>query len=323
MNILTAALAACVSLLLTVPTSSAQQSYPNKPVRIVVPFAPAGPTDAVSRILGQKMGESLGQQFVIENRPGAGGNIGIGAVAKSAPDGYTLLMVSSSFVVNSNLYANAGFDPFNDFAPVTNAGNSPNLFTVNPTLPAKDVKELVALVKANPGKYSYATPGIGTTGHLAGELFRLSLGLDLVAVPFNGAGPAITSILQGQTPIAVTAVPPATEHIKAGSLRGIAISSDHRLAALPDVPTLDESGIRDQVSYVMHGVLAPAGTPPEIVDLLYREIAKTVALPEVQQRFAQLGFEPLANTPAQFAAQIKQEVATWAKVIKTANIKVE
>jgi tripartite-type tricarboxylate transporter receptor subunit TctC len=322
MNIMTAAIAACVSLLLAVPASWAQ-GYPNKPVRIVVPFAPAGPTDAVSRILGQKMSESLGQQFVIENRPGAGGNIGIGAVAKSPPDGYTILMVSSSFVVNSSLYANAGFDPFKDFAPVTNAGNSPNLFTVNPSLPAKNVKELVALVKANPGKYSYATPGIGTTGHLAGELFRLSLGLDLVAVPFNGAGPAIASILQGQTPIAVTAVPPATEHIKSGTLRGVAISSDHRLPALPDVPTLDESGIRDQVSYVMHGVLVPAGTPQEIVDLLYREIAKTVALPDVKQRFAQLGFEALANTPAQFTVQIKQEVETWAKVVRAANIKVE
>jgi tripartite-type tricarboxylate transporter receptor subunit TctC len=320
MNIITAAVAACISLL---PTMSWAQGYPNKPVRIIVPFAPAGPTDAVSRILGQKMTESLGQQFVIENRPGAGGNIGIGAVAKSASDGYTLLMVSSSFVVNSSLYANAGFDPFKDFTPVTNAGNSPNLFTVHPSLPARDVKELVALVKANPGKYSYATPGIGTTGHLAGELFRLSLGLDLVAVPFNGAAPAIASILQGQTPIAVTAVPPATEHIKAGSLRGIAISSDHRLPALPDVPTLDESGVHDQVSYVMHGVLAPAGTAKEIVDVLYREIARTVALPDVQQRFAQLGFEPLANTPAQFAAQIKQEVEMWAKVVRAANIKVE
>jgi tripartite-type tricarboxylate transporter receptor subunit TctC len=322
MNIFTAALAAWLSLLLTAPTSWAQ-GYPNKPVKIIVPFAPAGPTDAVSRILGQKMGETLGQQFVIENRPGAGGNIGINAVAKAPADGYTILMVSSSFVVNSNLYANAGFDPFKDFVPITNAGNSPNLFIVNPKLPAKNVQELVALVKANPGKYSYATPGIGTTGHLAGELFRLSLKLDLVAVPFNGAGPAITSLLQGQTPIGVTAVPPATEHIKSGSLRGIAVSSDHRLAALPDVPTLDEAGIHGQVSYVMHGVLAPAGTPKEIVELLYREIAKTVALPDVKQRFAQLGFEPLANTPAQFAEQIKQDVATWAKVIRAANIKVE
>ncbi len=320
------ALIAAAGLILALVAGSGaawSQSYPGKPVRIVVPFPPAGPTDTISRILAQQVGESLGQQFVVENRPGAGGNIGIVQVAKSAPDGYTILMVSSSFVVNSNLYANAGFDPFKDFAPITNAGNSPNLFTVNPALPAKDVKELVALVKANPGKYSYATPGIGTTGHLAGELFRLSLGLDMVSVPFSGAAPAITSVLQGQTPIAVTAVPPATEHIKAGRLRGIAVSSERRVTALPDVPTLDEAGIHGQVSYVMHGVLAPAGTPKPVIDQLYREIAKAVALPEVKERFAQLGFAPLANTPEQFASEIRKEVAMWAKVVRTANIKVE
>jgi tripartite-type tricarboxylate transporter receptor subunit TctC len=315
-------LAVCVLALLTAHHAAAQ-TWPAKPVRIIVPFPPAGPTDTIARILAQKAGENLGQQFVVENRAGAGGNIGIGLVARSPADGYTVLMVSSSFVVNSSLYANAGYDPFKDFAPVTSAGASPNLFTVNPSVPAKTIKELVELVRANPGKYSYATPGIGTTGDLAAALFRISLKLDMVSVPFNGAAPAISSTIAGQTPIAVTAVPPATEHMKSGTLRGLAVSSDHRLAALPDIPTLGEAGIPDQVSEVMHGVLFPAGTPRPIVDAYYREIARIVALPDVQQRFTALGFEAKANTPDQFAAEIRTEVDKWSKVIKAANIKVE
>ena len=292
-------------------------------MRIVVPFPPAGPTDTVARILAQKLGEGLGQQFLIENRAGAGGNIGIGLVARAPADGYTMLMVSSSFVVNSSLYANAGFDPFKDFAPVTNAGASPNLLTANPKVPAKTVRELVDLIHANPGKYSYATPGIGTTGDLAITLFKLTLKLDMVAVPFNGAAPAITSTLQGQTAMAMTAVPPATEHMKAGTLRGLAVTSPARLHGLPDVPTLAESGIRDQESEVMHGVLYPAGTPKDIVDRVYREIARIVKEREILQRFDGLGFAAKANTPEQFAAEIRSEVEKWAKVIKAANIKVE
>ena len=299
------------------------QSYPARPVRIVVPFAPGGPTDALARLLAQHLAERLGKTFIIDNRPGAGGNIGIAIVARATPDGHTILMSSSSFVVNPSLYSTPGYDPFKDFAPVTNAGNSPSMLILHPSVPAKTVKELIALLKANPGKYSSATPGIGTTGHLTNELFRMSLGLDFVSVPFNGAAPAIASTLQGQTPLTFTAGPLAIEHIKTGGLRALAVTSQRRLSVLPDVPTLAEAGVPDLVSEIMHGVLLPAGTSREIVQLLYREIARTVALPEIKRPFAALGYEPLANTPGEFAAQLKVEIEKWGKVVRGAKLKVD
>jgi tripartite-type tricarboxylate transporter receptor subunit TctC len=315
-------LTACAIGLNCAPTGFAQ-TYPARPVRIVVPFAPGGPTDALARLLAQQLGERLGKSFIIDNRPGAGGNIGIGIVAKATPDGHTILMVSSSFVVNPSLYAAPGFDPFKDFAPVTNAGNSPSMLIVHPSVPAKSVKELIALIKANPGKYSSATPGIGTSGHLTNELFRMVLGLDFVSVPFNGAAPAIASTLQGQTPITFTAGPLAIEHIKTGGLRALAVTSQRRLSVMPDIPTLAEAGVPDLVSELMHGVLLPAGTAQEIVQLLYREIARIVALPEIKRPFSALGYEPLANTPEEFAAQLKVEVEKWGKVVRGAKLKVE
>ncbi|HTY70406.1 MAG TPA: tripartite tricarboxylate transporter substrate binding protein [Alphaproteobacteria bacterium] len=311
------------ALLCAASAAHAAETWPARPVHIVVPFAPAGPTDAVSRVLADKLGTALGQQFVVENRPGAGANIGIDLVAHAAPDGYTVLMVSSSFVINPSSYHNPGYDPFKDFAPVTDAGSSPNIIVTNPSLPAKTMKELVALVHANPGKYSYAVPGIGTLGDLSPRILLGSLKLDMVPVAFNGAGPAMTSVIQGQTPIGFASITPAIPQVKAGALRGLAVASEKRLASLPDVPTLAEAGYPEHEAGIMHAVLFPARTPKPVVDRLYREIAKAVALPDVRQRFETLGFQPKANTPAEFAAEIKSEVALWAKVIKDSHLPVQ
>jgi len=300
------------------PVSAA--GYPDKPVKIVVPFAPAGPTDVMARLIAQKLSESLKQQFYVENHPGAGGNIGMMQAAKSAPDGYTILVTSSAFMVNPSLYAKNPFDPFKDFAPVTLAAASPNILVVNADFPAKTVKELVELIKKEPGKYNYAMPGAGTTPHLAGELFKLTFKLDLATVPFNGAGPAIQSAVAGHTPVAFTALPPTAPQIQAGKLRGLAVTATKRSAALPDVPTMAEAGVTGQESETMQGIFLPAGTSKAIVDLLNSEIVKTMALPDVKEKCAQLGFEVVANKPDEFGAYIKKEVDKWGKVIKDANI---
>jgi len=304
--------------------AAAADTYPTKPVKILIGFAAGGPTDVVARMVAQKLSESLKQQFVVENRPGAGSNIAMGIVARSAPDGYTLLFVSSAYVVNPTLYgANVTYDPYKDFAPITVAADSPNAVFVNPSVPAKTMKELIDVIKANPGKYSIATAGIGTTPDLAAEMLRMTFKLDAVRVPFNGGAPSVQSVLQGQTPIGIGAIPPATQLIKSGQLRGIAVASKHRAPALPDVPTMTEAGIADQDSDTFAAMLAPAGTPQAIVDLLYRETVKALADPTVKDRLVELGFDPVGNTPAQFAAQIKDEIEKWGKVIKAANMKVE
>jgi tripartite-type tricarboxylate transporter receptor subunit TctC len=303
--------------------SFAQSTYPDHPVKMIVPFAPGGPTDVMARLLAQKLSEHFKQQFYIENEPGAGGNIGMANAAKAAPDGYTILVVSSSFVVNPSLYAKVPYDPYTDFAPITIPGDSPNVLVVNPSLPVKTVKELVDLIKANPGKYSFASAGTGTTPHLSGELFKLSYGLDLVHVPFNGAGPAIQSTVAGHTPMAFTALPPAAPLVRGGQLRALAVTSKRRSEALPDVPTMAEAGLAGQEADTLQGVLVPAHTPQPIADALYHEIVDIVHDPDVKEKFATLGFDPVANTPEEFAAQIKEEIAKWGKVIKAANITVD
>jgi len=295
-------------------------SYPDHPVKIVVPFAPAGPTDVMARLIAQKLSESLKQQFYVENHPGAGGNIGMTQVAKSAPDGYTMLVASSSYVVNPSLYAKAPYDPYKDFTPITLAAASPNIIVVNSSFPAKSVKELIEILKKEPGKYTIANPGIGTTPQLAAELFKLSLHLDATSVPFGGAAPAIQSAIAGHTPIAFSALPPTSPQVKSGTLRGLAVTSAKRSAALPDVPTLAEAGVKEQESETMQGILAPAKTPKEIVDKLNKAIAKIMTMDDVKAKCAQLGFDPVGNSPEQFAAYIKKEVDKWGKVIKEAKI---
>jgi tripartite-type tricarboxylate transporter receptor subunit TctC len=296
------------------------QAYPTRPVRIIVSAAAGGPSDVIGRIVAQKLGERLGQQFYVENIPTAAGNVAVGMVARAAPDGYTLLSPTSAVVINPSLYANLSYDTLRDFAPVTLAAASPHVLTVNPELPVHSVQELIAFVKAAPGKYSYASPGTGTTGQLAGELFKLSLGLDLVHVPFNGAAPAVLSTIGGHTPIMFSALPSAAPNIKDGKLRALAVTTAKRDPQFPDVPTLAEAGVPGQESEFIQCVLAPAGTPKEIVDRLYQEIARAMALPDVKERLAAIGFTPVANTPAEFAAELKAEVARWGKVIRDAKI---
>jgi len=308
---------------LALPAAANAQSYPTKNVRVVVPFAAAGPTDVIARIVGHKLAEVLGHQFYIENVPGAGGNTGTAQVAKAPADGYTLLVVSTGFVVNPSLYARVPYDPIGDFTPVTLVAASPNVLVVNPDVPAKTVKELVALIKANPGRYSYAQPALGSTPHLGGELFKMTFNLDLVMVPFPGAAPAITSTIAGHTPVAFTALPPAIAAAREGKVRALAVMARQRVAVLPDVPTMAEAGVPDQEADTLTGIMTPAGTPPAIVDRLQREIAKIVAQPEVKEKLIALGFVPIANTPAEFGTRIKAEMEKWGKVVRGAKLRIE
>jgi tripartite-type tricarboxylate transporter receptor subunit TctC len=316
----------CVAALLLAGNSYAHaqtRAYPDRPVRIIVPFAPAGPVDVVARLIAQKLSENLGKQFIVENQAGAGGNLGMGNAARAVPDGYTILFVSSSYVVNPSLYRSVPYDPVRDFTPITIAGSVPNALAVHPSVPAKTVKELVDLVKANPGKYSYSSAGIGTTPHLSGELFRLSAAIDLVHVPFNGAGPAVQSAVGGHTPVMFTALTPAVGMIRESKLRALAVTSKARSPAVPDVPTLEEAGYKDQEAETFVAAFVPAATPKPIADLLHREIVKILRTQEIKARMDQLGMDIVANSPEQFAAQIKAEIAKWSKVIKDANIKAE
>ncbi len=294
--------------------------YPNHPVKVIVPFAAGGPTDVMARLVALKLSESLGQQFFVENHAGAGGNIGMLMAAKAAPDGYTIVIVSSSYVVNPSLYAKKPYDPYKDFTPVTLAAASPNILVVHPSIEAKTVKELIDLIKANPGKYSIANPGIGTTPHLASELFKLTFKLDVTSVPFNGAAPAIQSAIAGHTPIAFSALPPTAPQVADGKLRGLAVTSAKRSGALPQVPTIVEAGLKEQESETMQGVLLPGGASPELVKFLNAAIVKVMQLPDVKQKCAQLGFDPVGNTPDEFKAYIKKEVDKWSGVIRDARI---
>ena len=303
--------------------SAGAQSYPNHPVRVVVGFTAGGPTDVIARIVAEKLSASLGQQFYVENKPGSGSNIASAEVAKAPPDGYTLTVVSTGFMVNMSLYASVPYDAVKDFAPVTMVAFSPNVITVNPSVPAKNVKELIALIKANPGKYSFAGPGIGSTPHLSGELFKQIFGLDMVHVPFPGAAQAVQSTVGGHTQIAFTALPPALANIKDGKLRALALLAVGRSTELPDVPTMQEAGYLDQEADTLTGVLTPAGTPKEIVNLLQREIAKAVAQPDVTSNLLKLGFVPVADKPEVFGARIKSEIAKWSKVVHEAHLRIE
>ena len=313
-----ALLALTLALLPTWPASA--QQYPNKPVRIIVPFPAGGVTDIAGRLIAQRLSEKLGQQFFIENIAGAGGNLGMGNVARSPGDGYTILLASSSIVVNPSLYAKVPYDIDKDFIPVTKAGGTPNSWVVNASFLAKTMKDLIDLIKREPGKHSVGSPGTGTTPSLSINMLKVALKLDFITVPFQGGGPMTTSLLGGHTPIVCSALGNYVNLIRQGKLRGLAVTASKRSAALPDIPTLAEFGIKGQDAETMTGVFVPAGTPKPIVELLQREFAAAVNAPDVKAKLLQAGVEAEGNSQADFAAYVRAEVAKWKKVIADARI---
>jgi len=300
----------------------AAPEYPNRPVRLIVPFAPGVPTDTTARVVAQQLTERLGQQIVVDNRAGAGGNIGMGLAARATGDGHTLLLVSSSFVVNPSLYKKLPYDPYKDLIPISNLAASPNVFTVHPSSSVKSIAELVAYAKANPGKANVGTPGIGTTPDLSARLLALTTKTDMTAVPYGGAGPAVAAVVGNQLTIGCTALPPTTPHIQAGRLRALAVTSAKRSQALPDTPTMEEAGYKNQEAETLQGVLVPAGTSQAIVNRLSKELVSIMKVPAVEKRVTDLGFYIIASSPAEFRAQIKTEIAKWGQVIKSAGVKV-
>ena len=299
------------------------QGYPNKTIRMIVPFAAGGPTDVMARTVGQKLTESWGQPVVIDNRGGGGGNIGSDILAKATPDGYTLAMIIVGHAINASLYSKLPYDPVKDFAPVTLAGAATIVLVAHPSVQAKSVKELIALAKSKPGKINWASPGTGTPHHLAGELFKTRTGIDMVHIPYKGAAPAVVDLLGGQVSLAFVSLPAALPHIKAGKLTALGVSSPQRSAVAPDVPTIAESGLTGYELENWYGVLAPAGTPREIVNKLNGEIVKILQTQDVKERLNSQGFEIRTSTPEQFAAYLKSEIVKWAKIVKDSGAKVD
>jgi tripartite-type tricarboxylate transporter receptor subunit TctC len=311
-----------VLLVLTASNLAMAQTYPTRPVRVLVPYSAGGPTDIFARLIAQKLSERIGKQFYVENVAGASGNIGTAQAARSTPDGNTLLVAYNSYAVNPTIFAKIPYDPYKDFDPVTLAVTSTTVLAVNPSVQAKTVDELVALIRANPGKYAWSHGGVGTATHLVGEKFRLTLGLDLVAVPYNNGGPATAAVVAGHTPFGFNPIAAAVPQIKEGNLRALAVTSKTRSPSVPNVPTMIEAGYADIWGDSWVGVLVPAGTPHNIVVLLNRKIVSSITQPDMKERLIALGFDPVGSTPEQFAERIKFEIETWGQVIRMANIKV-
>jgi tripartite-type tricarboxylate transporter receptor subunit TctC len=297
------------------------QSYPARPVRVIVPVTAGGPVDVITRTIVQQLFGRWGGQFHVENLPSGAGNVATAVAAKAPADGHTVMTVTTALVINPSLYANLSYDPVRDFAPITLVGASPHVLVAHPALPAGNVRELVALVKNGPGKYSYASPGTGQSGQLAGEMFRLECGLDLAHVPFNGATPAITSTVAGHTQIAFMSLAAAAGSIKGGSLRALAVTSARRSEVFPDIPTMAAAGIPDQQSAFWQGMVFPAGTPQDLTDRWHRGIVEVVGSPDMRKRLAAMSFEPVTNSPQEFSALIRSEIQKWRKVIEGASMK--
>lgn len=316
------AFAALAALALLAPGAWAQP-YPSHPVRMVVPFAPGGATDIIARIVAQKLADRLGQSVVVENKPGAGTTIGNAEVAKAKPDGYTFLFAPTPFVISQVVYPKLPYDPQKDFAPVSLLAVSPFILVVNAAFPARTTAELVAIAKAKPGTVTFASAGNGTVPHLAGELFRLRAGVDIVHVPYKGGGPAIVDLVSGQVPMMFATPIEVSPHVQSGRLRVLGTTSLARLAAMPDVPTLSESGYPDFEVLSFFGVLAPAGTPPEIVDRVAADLAAVMELPDVRDRFAQQSAEARVLGPAAFSAFLARERDKWTDIVKRSGAKVD
>jgi tripartite-type tricarboxylate transporter receptor subunit TctC len=316
-------LAAGIAALPALPRALAAQSYPARPVRMIVPFAPGGPVDVCARMVAQRLLERFGTQFYVENIPGASGSIGAGQAARARPDGTTILVNVNNQVINPSLFGKVPYDPFRDFDAVTLIVSFASAFSVNPSVPAHSVKELVDLVRASPGKYSFASAGLGTPSHLLGEQFRVALGLDMVHVPYGGSGPAIVSAVAGYTPIAFAGLSAAAPQALDGKLRVLAVMSNHRAAGFPDAPTIAEAGYPGMDGDGWIGMFVPAGTPRDIIARLRGEVAAMMTLAAVKEQLATLGLDPVANTPEQFDAQLRLEVDKWSRIIRAANIRTQ
>jgi len=302
--------------------TAAAQPFPSKPLRVIVPFSPGGVADSSARVVSEKLGARLGQSVVVENRPGASGNIGTQQVAASAPDGYTLLLgFDGTMVVNPHVYAKLPFDTLRDFAPVTKLGDATLILVAHPSVPAKDLREFLSIAKTQ--NFSYGSAGTGSTPHLAGELLAQRTGIALTHVPYKGGGQAMGDVVGGQIPLVFTAIATAQQFVRSGKLKGLGVSSARRSSSLPDVPTFVESGLDGFVVDSWVGILAPARTPPAVVARLQNEIAAVLAEPETRERYATLGIEPVANAPEQFTEQIRADLARWEKVVKQAGIRIE
>jgi tripartite-type tricarboxylate transporter receptor subunit TctC len=313
-----------IAALCTLPFAVAAQTYPDKPIRYVVPYPPGGPLDAVARLLGQKVSERLGQPIIVENKPGAGGNIGADFVAKSAHDGYTILMGAvATHAINPGLYAKMPYDPVKDFTPITLIGVTPNVLVVNPAVPAKDVKEFIAYAKANPGKLNFGSGSTGSAGHLAGELFNEMAGVQMAHIPYKGAAPAMQDLIGGQIQLMFDNMASSLPQVKAGKIRALAVTTPKRASAAPELPAIAESGLPGFDISTWFGLFAPANVPKDVVAKLHTEFTRALALPDVKEKLAGLGIEPVGNKPEEFAAYIKSEAAKYGEVIKKSGARVD
>lgn len=299
---------------------TAQSSYPSRPIRLIVPAAPGGGTDFTARTIGQKLGEMMGQTVIVDNRGGAAGNIGVEIASKASPDGYTIVMPISSFSINPHLYSKLSFDTAQDFAPIVLAASAPLFLVVNTSVQAKSVKELIALAKAKPGQLNYANSGNGTAAHLAGELFKKMAGVDLVSVPYKGGGPAVLDLIAGRVQIYFSTIPAALVHVQSGKLRGLAVTAPKRVASIPDVPTVAESGLPGFEIVAWFGIFAPAGTPKPIIATLNKSINQALRAPETQERFARQGLIPGGGTPDELGRFFHAEMKKWGALIKEVGI---
>lgn len=322
---MTVRFAALVFLFLQTAVSLAQpaDAYPSKPVRLILPFPPGGGTDILGRLIAERLSASLGQPVVVENRGGAGGNVGAEAAARAAPDGYTLLLAATTLAISPSLYAKLGFDPVRDFAPISLVATVPNVMVTHPSVPAQTLQEFIALAKAKPGAMNFGSGGSGTSNHLGGELFNIVAGVKLVHVPYKGVNLAMNDVLAGNVQLVLIGIPAAAPNIKSGKLRALAVLARERSAALPDVPTAAQAGLPDLDVTTWYGVLAPGATPRPIVARLNGELVRIMHSPELKERLATMATEPRTSSPEEFAAYIKEEMARWGEVVRKTGIKAE